>query len=130
MALMSVDRKVRVGADGLSEEEVLRSRRLHGSNTLTRQRRRSFWRQFLTNLGDPIIRILLAALAIKLIMLFREPDVVETVGIGIAVLLATLISTASEYGSARAFERLSELEGGKLCRVRRGGSVREVPIAA
>ena len=129
MALMSVDRKVRVGADGLSEEEVLRSRERHGSNTLTRQRRKSFWRQFLTNLGDPIIRILLAALAIKLIMLFREPDVVETVGIGIAVLLATLISTVSEYGSARAFERLSELEGGKLCRVRRGGSVREVPIA-
>ena len=113
---------------GLREEEVLQSRRAHGENRLSRQKRKSFLRQFLGNLNDPVIRILLAALGVHLLLLFGNGDLAETVGIGIAVFLATFISTLSEYGSARAFERLEEDAGGILCRVRRGGKVKEIPI--
>ncbi len=113
---------------GLREDEVLHARREHGENVLSRQKRKSFLRQFLSNLNDPVIRILLAALGVHLLLLFGNGDLAETIGIGVAVFLATFISTLSEYGSARAFERLEQDAGGILCRVRRGGKVREIPI--
>lgn len=113
---------------GLTEAEVERSRREHGSNRLTKRKRKSFLRQFLSNLNDPVIRILLCALAVKLILLFRDSDPLETLGIGVAVFLAALISTLSEYGSARAFERLSQDADSTVCRVRRNGTVQSIPI--
>ncbi len=113
---------------GLSEDDVLRARREHGENILSRQKQKSFLRQFVGNLNDPVIRILLGALAVHLLLLFGNGDLAETIGIGVAVFLATLISTLSEYGSARAFARLEENANAIGCRVRRGGSVREIPI--
>ena len=113
---------------GLSEAEVRRSRAEHGANVMTKQKRKGFFGHFISNLGDPVIKILLGALAVKLILLFRESDKLETFGIAAAVVLATMISTLSEYGSARAFERLSEESANVLCRVRRGGAVMEIPL--
>lgn len=115
---------------GLSDIEVRRSREAHGENVLTKQKRKSFLRQFVSNLGDPVIKILLGALAVKLLMLlfYRDSDLVETVGIAAAVVLATMISTLSEYGSARAFERLSEESANVSCRVRRAKTVVEIPL--
>ncbi len=123
------EQKNRQSATGLSDAEVTASRAAHGSNVLSQKKGKSFLRHFLSNLNDPVIRILLGALAVKLILLFRDSDRLETVGIGIAVFLATLISTLSEYSSARAFARLSEQSAHQFCRVRRGGTVREIPIA-
>ena len=114
---------------GLSSAQVEASRRAHGANVLTKQKGKSFLRQFLSNLNDPVIRILLGALAVNLLLMFRDADWVETVGIAVAVLLATLISTLSERGSARAFARLSEESTNTLCRVRRNGVICAIPIA-
>ncbi|MBQ7336173.1 MAG: calcium-translocating P-type ATPase, PMCA-type [Clostridia bacterium] len=114
---------------GLSEQEAERSRREHGANVLSKQKRKSFLRQFFSNLNDPVIRILLGALIINLLLVFRDADWVETIGIAVAVFLATLISTLSEYGSAKAFERLSEDSANGTCRVRRSGNVREIPFS-
>lgn len=115
--------------EGLSDGQVLASREAHGSNRLTRQKSKPFWRQFLGNLNDPVIRILLAALAVNLLLLLHSADWVETAGIGLAVFLATLISTLSERSSERAFARLSEEGERATCRVRRGGRVHEIPLA-
>ncbi len=105
---------------GLTLKEVENSRKQHGSNLLTVRPGRSFWRQFLSNLGDPIIRILLGALVLNLLFAFQGgTDWVETVGIALAVFLATLISTLSEYGSEKAFARLSEVSDQISCRVLR-----------
>ncbi len=105
---------------GLSPEEVERSRREHGANVLKRQKRKSFFGMFFANLGDPVIKVLLAALFINLLFLFRSGDLIETVGIAASVFLATFISTVSEYRSEAAFSRLSDACGTALCRVRRG----------
>ena len=113
---------------GLCEDEVRRSRASHGANILTKQKNKSFLQHFVSNLGDPVIKILLGALAVKLLLLFRDSDQFETVGIAIAVFLATFISTVSEYGSAKAFERLSLESANTICRVRRDGVVREISI--
>lgn len=75
-----------------------------------------------------MIKILIGALIINVLFTFRDADWFETAGIAISVLLATLISTASEYGSAAAFERLDAECGKQRCRVRRNGVVCEVDI--
>ena len=115
-------------ASGLTDGEVARSRAQHGDNSLSRGKRKSFLRQFVSNLGDPVIKILIGALIINVLFMFRNADWFETAGIAISVLLATLISTASEYGSAAAFERLDAECGKQRCRVRRGGTVSEIDI--
>ena len=111
---------------GLTEEQVAASREAHGKNVLSRKKKKGFIRQFVGNLGDPIIKVLLCALGIHILLMFRQADWLETVGIAMSVFVATLISTVSEYGSEAAFARLSESCGAGACRVRRAGLVRQV----
>jgi len=113
---------------GLSREAVAESRQAHGANVLSRGATRSFLRHFLGNLGDPVIRILLCALAVNLLFVFRGGDWMETVGIAVSVFLATLISTLSERGSEKAFQRLSEEYDRSVFRVWRDGVLQEIPI--
>lgn len=93
---------------GLSSKEVIKRRNKYGSNRLTSKSKNSFIKLVFESLSDPIIKILLIALAIKVIFLFKDSDIYETVGIFIAIFLATIISTLSEYGSEKAFEKLNE----------------------
>ncbi len=104
---------------GLTPEEVEASRLRHGKNVFTGKGQRGFWRMLFGNFGDPVIKVLLFALGLHLLLLFRNGDWIETVGIAVSVVLATLISTLSEYKSEAAFARLGEQCGGALCRVRR-----------
>lgn len=114
---------------GLSSSEVLESRRKYGDNTLERSKKRSFIRGFVSNLGDPVIKVLLCALAVNLIFMFRGSDWIESAGIAVSVFLATLISTLSEYGSQSAFDKLSEECSAVSCRVRRDGRISEIPAS-
>ena len=132
MARQLAERDVKVKREegrGLTDEEVRVAREKYGANRLTKRKAKPFWRQFLSNLNDPVIRILLAALAVNLILLVHSADWVETAGIGLAVFLATLISTLSERSSERAFARLSEEGDRATCRVRRAVGVLEIPIS-
>lgn len=115
-------------AKGLDPQAVEQSRQKHGSNRLTQQKRQTFGRQLLANFGDPIIRILLVALALNLLLLFRQANWFETAGIALAVLLATLVSTISEYGSESAFLQLQQQAAQSRCRALRGGKVRQIPV--
>ena len=93
---------------GLTEKQVAENRSKYGSNQITSKKQDSFWKLLLETLGDPIIKILLIALAIKTIFLIQNFDWYETVGIVIAIFLASFISTISEYGSEQAFAKLQE----------------------
>ena len=77
--------------NGLSEEEVLESREKNGSNIITNKKKNTFLEMFIQSLGDPIIRILIIALGIKLVFLIKDFDWYETVGIVIAIFLASFI---------------------------------------
>ena len=114
---------------GLNEEQVTESRRAHGSNSMTPPRRTGFFAHFIKNLNDPVIKILIAALILNVLFVFRTADWVETAGIAISVFLATFISTLSEYGSESAFSKLNEENENYLCRVRRAGRVIELPLS-
>ncbi len=112
--------------EGLTHEEVKISAVKHGKNVISHKKRRSFISQFISNLGDPIIRVLLFALFLNILFLFRDGDIYETIGIGISVFLATLISTASEYSSESAFRRLGEENACAKIRVKRDGEISEL----
>lgn len=120
---------------GLSDTQAIESRQRYGENVLKAAKKKSFMRSFLENLGDPVIRILLCALAVNVIFLFGDGDWYETAGIAISVFLATFISTLSEYGSREAFEKLSRESSSGSCTVRRvedgSGRVRlcEIPVS-
>ena len=114
---------------GLTTAQVEESRKKHGANIMSRAKKKSFLRQFVTNLGDPVVKILIGALILNIIFTFRDADWVESVGIAVSIFLATFISTLSEHGSQAAFERLSEVGGKSKLRVDRDGEIREVDIA-
>ncbi len=112
--------------NGLSNDEVEESRKKYGTNSLTELKKRSFVSIFLETFGDPIIKILLVALLVKVVFLFKDFNWFETLGILIAILLSSLISSLSEYGSEEAFKRLQEVEGDLSVKVRRDGQLREI----
>ena len=113
---------------GLSEEEVKISREKYGENALKKRKRKGFFKQYLSAFSDPIIRILLVALAINLIFFIRSRNVTETAGIAVAVFLSTFVSTLSEYGSESAFEQLMAQSENLSCRVRRGGKTKQIAV--
>jgi len=117
-----------MNTNGLTTKEVEESRKKYGTNELLSKKQKSFISQFIETLGDPIIKILLIALAIKTVFLFRDFDWFETLGIVIAIFLASFISTISEYGSEKAFKRLQEEASKIKCKVKRNGKIIEVPI--
>ncbi len=109
--------------NGLSSKDVIINRDKYGENIISGSRKDSFFKMFIESFGDPIIKILLVALGIKVFFLFRSFDWYETIGILIAILIASFISTISEYGSERAFLKLQEEASRLKCRVKRDGVI-------
>lgn len=114
--------------NGLTNKEVIEQRKKYGSNEITRTKQKGIGKLFLESLGDPIIKILLIALGIKTMFLFHGFDWFETLGIVIAIMIASLISTISEYGSEEAFKKLQQESSKLKCKVKRDGTVKEIPI--
>ncbi len=111
---------------GLTENEVRQSREKHGSNEILERKTKGFIGQFIENLGDPMIRVLLIALGLNIVVSHGRGSPIESLGIGAAVMVATLVSTVSEYGSSLAFRKLQSETANRVCRVIRGGDVREI----
>ena len=114
--------------NGLSNDEVKESRKKYGNNSISGKNKNTFFRLFIETLGDPIIKILLLALGIKTIFLFKDFDYFETIGIVMAILIASLISAISEYGSNKAFQSMQEESSKINVKVRRNRNITEIPI--
>ena len=114
--------------NGLNDEEVIVNRRKYGNNSISVSKHNSFFSLFWESLGDPIIRILLIALGIKLVFLMSSFDWYETIGIVIAIILSSFISSISEYGSSVAFDKLM-MDASKIqCVVKRNGKRKSIFI--
>ena len=114
--------------NGLDNDNVKESRKKYGNNSITGKNKTTFFSLLIETLGDPIIKILLIALAIKTIFLFKDFDYFETIGIVIAILVASVISAVSEYGSNKAFERMQEESSKTNVRVIRNNNITSIPI--
>lgn len=114
---------------GLTSDEVSQSRVKFGTNALTESESESFWSKLKDNFGDPMIKILCVALAINIAFVFLgQTEWYESVGIAAAVIIATFVSTYSEYKNEGAFQKLQEDASKIVCKVYRDGEVREISI--
>lgn len=114
--------------NGLTNEEVQKSIEQYGKNEIEKIKTKKIINIFVDNLGDPIIRILLIALAVKVIFLIKEFDWYETIGIVTSILLASIVSTISEYGSEKAFEKLEKEASMTETKVIRNKKMNEIKI--
>ena len=112
---------------GLDDDGVLASRLANGDNRLPKPRRISFFRRILGELGDPIIRVLLVALGVRVLLSFGSVDWLEIGGILLAVAVSSGVSAVSECGSERAFERLQASMAGARALVIRSGREEYIP---
>lgn len=121
---MDIDKNKRIG---LTDEQVKQSREQHGRNVLTPPQRTSLWKLYLDKYRDPIIQILLVAAFISLILAFIEKNYMETIGIFVAVFLATTVGFYFERDAAKKFNLLTALSEEQPVKVRRNGKVMEIP---
>lgn len=118
-----------MGVLGLSSEQAEISRQEHGPNSLTEIESESFWSKLKDNFGDPMIKILCVALIINIVFVFLgQTEWYESVGIAAAVIIATFVSTYSEYKNEGAFQKLQEEASKIVCKVYRDGAIVELPI--
>lgn len=111
---------------GLTTSEVEASRKKHGDNSLQKEKSRGFFRRFFENLNDPIIKILIIAVSVELILSFGQVNYLEIGGIIAAILIASTVSTLSEYGSEKAFKKISEDGVFSPVKVLRDGELMEI----
>lgn len=121
---MDIDKNKRIG---LTDEQVKQSREQHGKNVLTPPQRTSLWKLYLDKYRDPIIQILLVADFVSLILAFIEKNFMETIGIFVAVFLATTVGFYFERDAAKKFNLLTALSEEQPVKVRRNGKVMEIP---
>ncbi len=114
---------------GLNSQQVQDSRQKYGSNALPAPPRATFGEKLLDNFQDPIIRILLVALLVNVVFAYMgHGDWIETLGIFVAIILATFVSTWSEYSNENAFQKLQEEASRIRCKLWRDGEPQEVAI--
>ena len=112
---------------GLTAAEVLQSRLEHGENVLTPPKQQSKWRLYLEKYEDPMVRILLVAALVSLVLSFVKQDFVETLGIIVAIILATTVGFYFECDAARRFSILTQMGEEQSVKVMRDGRLQEIP---
>ena len=123
---MNTSSSENVNLQGLGDAQVEASRSQHGENVLTPPRRTSYWKLYLDKYHDPIIQILLVAALVSLLLAFIERDFMETLGIILAVVIATTVGFYFECDAARRFNVLTAMNEDQRVKVRRNGRVTEV----
>ena len=114
---------------GLTPEQVLRSREKYGANILTPAKKESPWKAFLQKFRDPLIIILLVAGTLSIGISVYEyyglgkgaTVFFEPIGIIMAILLATGLAFIFEYKAEKEFAILNKVNDDEPVQVVRGG---------
>ncbi len=114
---------------GLNDEQVRESREKYGTNALAERQVEGFMDKLKGNFEDPMIKILCVALLINIVLAFLgQSEWYESVGIAMAVILATFVSTLSEYKNENAFQKLQAEASQILCKIYRNDTIVEESI--
>ena len=117
---------------GLSDSQVNKSKQDFGTNALAKKETESLWSMFIGAFDDIWIKVLCAALVMKIVIsvigvfvpaLAGENDVVEIISIVLAIALATGFSTLSEYRNSSRSEALQEEYNKTYAKVVRNGKL-------
>ncbi len=123
---MNKETSAKNSIQGLTDAAVIESRQKYGDNVLTPPQKVSLWKLYLEKYHDPIIQILIVAALISLGLAFIEKDFVETIGIFVAIFIATTVGFYFERDAAKKFEVLTAMNEDQLVKVRRNGHVTEI----
>ncbi len=121
---------------GLNDKQVEESKAKYGTNRLSEVAGETFMDKLKGNFDDPMIKILLVALVVNVVIFIlgavglieQAVEWYEPIGIAVAIALATLVSTFSEYRNENAFQKLQEEASKITCKIYRNGSIQEVAI--
>ncbi len=113
--------------DGLTSIEAAQSRSRYGANVITPPKDSSAWKLFFEKFRDPIIQILIVAAALSLGIAFVDGAFTETIGILVAIVLATCVGFLFEWDAMRRFKRLNKVNDDVPVKVVRDGSMCEIP---
>ena len=94
---------------GLTPAEVEESRAKHGENVLTPSERTPLWKLYIEKYNDPIIKILIVAALVSLGLAFLNGEFIETLGIFLAIFIATTVGFVFEMDAARKFNALTAM---------------------
>ena len=111
---------------GLTAKEVEASKQAHGENVLTPPKRTPLWKLYIEKYNDPIIKILLVAALVSLGLAVINGEYIETIGIILAIILATTVGFMFEMDAARKFQSLTALSEEQPVKVIREGQTLEV----
>ncbi|MCC8114792.1 MAG: calcium-translocating P-type ATPase, PMCA-type [Bacteroidales bacterium] len=120
---------------GLTDAQVLESRKRYGANILTPPAKEPLWKKFLEKFSDPLIIILLIAGALSIGISCYEywglghgfGVFFEPIGIFIAILLATGLAFIFELKADKEFSLLNQVNDDEPVRVMRNGTTIEIP---
>ena len=114
---------------GLSDSEVLESRKKYGSNAIPDSEPTTFWKEFLETFSDPMIRILLAIAAIMLIMFFfGYAEIYEPLGTIVAVIIVAVVTAKTGVASDTKYRELKNSTKKDQCKVYRNGVVTVIDV--
>lgn len=120
---------------GLTDAEVLESRKKYGVNILTPPEKEPLWKQFLEKFTDPLIIILMIAGVLSIGISFYEyfglnegfTVFFEPIGIFVAILLATGLAFYFELKADKEFAILNQVNDDELVEVIRNGNATQIP---
>lgn len=121
---------------GLTDAQVLESRKKHGANLLTPPKQDPWWKEFLEKFSDPLIIILLVAGVLSIgIALYEYFNVegkdwkvfFEPIGIFVAIGLATTLAFIFEQRANKAFKILNQVNDDEAVEVMRNGTMTTIP---
>ena len=125
----------KVHYEGLTDAEVLESRKKYGANVLTPPEKDPLWKQFLEKFEDPLIIILMIAGVLSIGISFYEyfglgeggEVFFEPAGIFVAILLATGLAFYFELQADKEFTILNQVNDDEPVEVIRNGNVKQIP---
>ena len=117
--------------NGLTNEQVKKSREQYGANTLTQIPPDPLWKKILEGFKDPMIMILLVALVVQVVLFFLgQSEWFEPVGILVAIMIANGVASVSESkqeGKASALK--AEEEAKEMAKVIRNSKLEEIHVS-
>ena len=116
---------------GLNNQQVEESRKKHGSNSLTQIPPDPLWKKILEGFKDPMIMILLVALAIQVVLwIMGKAEWYEPVCVLVAILLANGVASISEHSQeGKASLLKAEEESKEMTKILRNGSLHELHVS-
>ena len=112
---------------GLAKQEVLEAQARYGKNVLTPPPSTPWWELLLDKFKDPIIMILVAAAIVSIVVGIVNGNLIEPIGILIAIGLAVGVGFWMEWSAKKKFDILNKAKDSEPVKVIRNGITQEIP---